>query len=64
MEACIEEICQWMHVNQFKLNDSKTEFLTLGTKYNLSQLENVSLKIGDEDILSTSSARNMMQQWI
>ena len=59
MEACIEEIHRWMHANHFKLNDSKTEFLTLGTKSNLSQLENVSLKIRDEDIPSASSARNI-----
>ena len=46
-------------MNHLKLNDSKTEFLTLGTKHNLSQLENVFLKIGDEDIPSASSSRNI-----
>ena len=30
MEACIEEIHQWMHTNLLKLNNSKTEFLTRG----------------------------------
>jgi hypothetical protein len=59
MEACIEEIRQWMHENHLKLNDSKTEFLIIGTKHQLSQLGDVSIKIGDEAIPSTSSARNI-----
>jgi hypothetical protein len=59
MEACIEEISQWMHANHLKLNDSKTEFLTLGTKHQLSQIGNVSIRIGDENIPSATSARNI-----
>ena len=47
MNAGIEEIHQWMHTDPLKLNDSKTGFLTLGTKYMFSQLENIFLKIED-----------------
>ena len=35
------------------------EFLTLGTKHQLSQLENGYLQIGDEDIPPDSNARNI-----
>ena len=48
-----------MHANHLKLNDSKTEFLTLGTKHQLSQIANVSIRIGDENIPSATSARNI-----
>ena len=40
MEAFIKEIHQWMHINPLKLNNSKTEFLTLGSRHLLlSQLD-------------------------
>ena len=59
MEACIRDIRKWMHENHLKLNDSKTEFLTLGTKHQLSQLGDVSIRIGEESILASASARNI-----
>ena len=59
MEACIEEIRQWMHENHLKLNNSKTEFLTLGSKHQLSQLGSISIRIGEDQIISSNNARNI-----
>ena len=59
MEACIRDIRKWMHENHLKLNDSKTEFLAIGSKHQLSQLGDVSIHIGEESIPASASARNI-----
>ena len=49
-----------MHSNFLKLNNSKTEFLIIGSPHLLSKLpKDISLKIGDTAVSSTSSARNI-----
>ena len=59
IESCIAEIREWMRQNCLKLNDTKTEFMVMGSKHQLSLVENVSLKIGTEDIQSVPKARNI-----
>ena len=59
LEACISEIRQWMSRNFLKLNDSKTEFLIIGSRAQLQQLTTDSVRIGEEDIVATGSARNI-----
>ena len=59
MEACIEEIRQWMRKNSLKLNDAKTEFLVIGSSKHLQQLTNCTIKIGDANIEASCSARNI-----
>ena len=59
LEACVEDIRVWMAQNNLKLNDSKTEFLTLGRKFELSQIGDQEITIGTETIESTPCARNI-----
>jgi hypothetical protein len=61
LEVCIAGIRTWMAANMLKLNDSKTEYLVIGTKHLLQQLpEQIhSINIGSSQIESTSSARNI-----
>ena len=59
LEACISEIRNWMQRNHLKLNDTKTEFLIIGSKTQLNQLTNDSIQIGDTIIKSSHSARNI-----
>ena len=59
MEACISEIREWLRLNHLKLNDSKTEFMVMGSPAQLKNLHTVSLTIGGATIASTSSARNI-----
>ena len=59
LETCISEIRDWMQRNHLKLNDTKTEFLVIGSKTQLSQLSNDSIQIGDSIIKSSHSARNI-----
>jgi hypothetical protein len=59
MEACISEIKEWMLLNHLKVNDSKTEFLIIGSQHQLRQLSSDSIKIGNTTIKASQSARNI-----
>jgi hypothetical protein len=60
MEMCIEEIRLWMANNNLKLNDSKTEFLIIGSKHFHQHLPiNLSITIGQDTIKAVHSARNI-----
>ena len=45
--------------NNLKLNDSKTELLTLGSKSQLSKLGDVSISIGQDTIPASVNAKNI-----
>ena len=48
-----------MQTNLIKLNDSKTEFLLLGTQHQLSSVGTLKIKIGKDCIKSVNCARNL-----
>ena len=43
--------------NHLKINDSKTEFIVLGTRYNLDKHTIPSLKVGDSDIFNNKNIK-------
>ena len=59
IKDCIEEIGIWMTQNLLKLNNNKTEFILLGTRQQLSKLDNISFKIGSNTIIPTDHVRNL-----
>ncbi|PIK60612.1 putative tyrosine-protein kinase [Apostichopus japonicus] len=59
LQLCIAEIQEWMTCNKLKLNESKTEFIVLGSPYFLQKLPPVLLKIGYAHIEPTQSVRNL-----
>ena len=59
MEDCISDIRFWMLNNGLKVNDDKTEFLTIGTSQQLEKLHNVSIRVCDSDIHPVPIARNL-----
>ena len=59
LEDCISEIRDWMAGNFLCLNDDKTEIRVLGSKHITSKLGSLSLKIGSNNILSSTSAKNI-----
>ena len=59
LEACVEDIRRWMSDNFLKLNDSKTEFLILGSQNNLTHITGWTLTVGDTEIFPTECARNI-----
>ena len=50
LHRCITDIRYWMHTNLLKLNDSKTQFVVLGMRQQLSLTGELSIKIGDDTI--------------
>ena len=61
LETCISEIQNWMSPNLLKLNNSKTEFIILGTRQQLKNTEanDITIKIGSEDIPNVPAVRNL-----
>jgi hypothetical protein len=59
LEACIEEIRNWMDINYLKLNDSKTEFVIFGSPCDLVKVSGWTVTVGDAEIFPSKSARNI-----
>ena len=59
MEACVEDIRQWMNDNYLKLNDNKAEFILIGSKNNLNKITIPHIKLGDSTIAPISQVRNL-----
>ena len=59
IKSCIKDIKLWMTVNKLKLNDDKTEFLVITSKYHLSKPNTNSLQIASSEIVVSPSARNL-----
>ena len=59
MENCIADIRAWLISHKLMFNDSKTEFLVIGSRQQLSKIDITSLKVGDSSIVPMKSARNL-----
>ena len=59
LEACIEDIRDWMTHNLLKLNEDKTEFIVFGTRQQLEKVDTIAVKIGTETITPTDMVRNL-----
>jgi exonuclease III len=59
MESCISDVKDWMLSHKLKINDSKTEYVLIGTKHMLSKVHSSSLKVGDTNILASDRVRNL-----
>ena len=59
MQNCISAIRDWMVAHKLKLNDSKTEFIILGTPVQLTKVTCNSIKIGDDSVASCDQVRNL-----
>ena len=58
-QNCVNDVRKWMLVNKLKINDSKTEFLIIGSKHQLSKITIDSIKIGDSEIKPVASVKNL-----
>ena len=58
-EACIKYVRSWMLQNKLKLNDSKTEFMIIGTSRQISKLDVTSIKVGNLVVKSSNTVRNL-----
>ena len=59
LEACIVDMANWMITNKLKLNDCKSEFLIISSKFHKNLIHTSSIVIGQEQISNSSSVRNL-----
>ena len=59
MQLCIEEVRSWMISHHLKINDSKSEFMIVGSKQMLNKLSLDSVYVGDSEVTSVSDVRNL-----
>ena len=59
IEACVTEMKAWMLCNKLKLNDAKSEFLIISSKYQKVNLQCQSICIGDLEVLASRTVRNL-----
>ncbi len=59
INTCIDKIKEFMILNKLKINDDKTIFMTIGTNYWTEKLGIKSINIGDTEIESSNSTKNL-----
>ncbi len=59
MEACAKDIKLWMRNMKLKMNDSKTEYILIGTPQQLAKCSQSPITIGDSVIPPSDHVRNL-----
>ena len=59
MEQCIQAIRSWMIKDKLRMNDSKTEFMIIGTRKQLTKVNIDGLTVGESSIVPVTSVRNL-----
>lgn len=59
IENCVAEVRAWMVSHKLLLNDTKTEFLIIGSRQQLSKVTINSVRVGDSDIEPVDSIKNL-----
>ena len=54
MESCVRVKRNWMHENRLLMNETKAEFLLIGTKQQLAKVNVDHVKVGNADIVHYS----------
>ncbi len=59
METCLCDVKQWMLANKLKMNDSKTEFIIIGSRQQLDKIQFDSIRVGDSVVKAVESVRDL-----
>ena len=59
MNLCISDLRIWMTRNKLKFNDLKTEFLIITSSFLKQSFDDLSIMVGESNIVSSNSARNL-----
>ena len=59
LQDCISDIRTWMVKDKLQLNDTKTEFLIIGTSVQLNKISATEIQIGSAKVSTVDSARNL-----
>ena len=63
MEACLCDIRSWMINDKLMINDSKTEFMLIGTKAQLQKTKSATLTIGESIISPSTEPLRKLGAW-
>ncbi len=59
MEGCLDNVKQWMLMNKLKMNDSKTEFIIIGSRQQLDKIGFDSIRVGNSVVKCVQSVRDL-----
>ena len=59
MTECITAIGTWTIRDKLNINDTKTEFILLGTRQQLAKVDNASIIVDSSELAPVSSVRNV-----
>ena len=59
IENCIADVRNWMASNRICINDSKTEFVIIGSRKQLAKISVDSVTVGDAIIKPVTTVRNL-----
>ena len=59
IQSCISAIHSWLLTNKLLINDTKTEFLIIGTRQQLFKVQTDSISVGESRISSSKEVRNL-----
>ena len=57
IDACLDELRQWISRNCLKLNNGKTEFVVVGSKQQRAIVNITQIRVGDTMVIPTVSFR-------
>ena len=59
MEECLTDISGWMRSMKLKINDSKTEYMVIGTRQQLAKCTDMSIIVGESEVEASEFVRNL-----
>ena len=59
LESCLEDVKSWMISNKLKMNDSKTEFIIIGSHQQLAKIDLTTIMVGESRISAVDDVRNL-----
>ena len=59
MESCLEDVKSWMIANKLKMNDSKTEFIIIGSHQQLAKIDLTRIRVGESRISAVDDVQNL-----
>ena len=57
MTGVLTEVKSWMNSNKLKMNESKTELITFGSRRMIARIDNIPMKIGEEIIFPSKCVK-------
>ena len=64
MEACIQDVREWVIKDKLKINDDKSEFILIGTQAQMKKVDINNITVGDSCISPSTDVIRNLGTWI